>query len=312
MLPTDELPSKRPRLVSPTGPGTGANRAASPSPAPTPTRPLAPIFAPPVLPPPLPSTAAVSDLIKDRGSTFLAVAWACTAHPDRRAVRGHYPDAAHYVLAWRYLAPRAGRRAGDPQQAVFDAIEGAEDDGEQWAGRRVLRLMQQYHVMDVAVCMVRYYGGRLLGPVRFTHMEQVTLQALRKGGFVAQLSAPAPAPAPVTAAMGGSLPHASSPSTATAPVVAATAPAASGSASRSAAPPSAEHLRRLEALDHVVNMLRGIVAKRTKQLEVATASDAPRCERLLRAREMSVRTLKATIATLDARLAQAPSRSSPP
>ncbi|CAI9589905.1 unnamed protein product [Staurois parvus] len=50
-------------------------------------------------------------------------------------------------------------------------IQDCEDDGETAAGKRLLHLMQILDVKDVMVVVSRWYGGILLGPDRFKHIN---------------------------------------------------------------------------------------------------------------------------------------------
>ena len=56
---------------------------------------------------------------------------------------------------------------------------GHSDDGEQYAGKKLENLLWN---MDVAgsVVVARWYGGVMLGPVRFTHIEEVAKEAVRE------------------------------------------------------------------------------------------------------------------------------------
>lgn len=55
---------------------------------------------------------------------------------------------------------------------------GHDDDGEQWAGKRLENAMVEMDVQG-AICVARWYGGVLLGPVRFKHIEDVAKAAVR-------------------------------------------------------------------------------------------------------------------------------------
>lgn len=70
---------------------------------------------------------------------------------------------------------------------------GSEDDGEKYGGGRILKIMQREGVLDAVVVVSRWsvlirlvivkgsrlsrFGGTLLGPMRFTHIENCTLDA---------------------------------------------------------------------------------------------------------------------------------------
>lgn len=95
------------------------------------------------------------------------------AHLDPRR-RG----ATHDVHAWRVLELKRGRDGlGGPND--FGLEQGSDDDGERWAGERLLRVMQRLGAVDVLLVVSRWYGGVNLGPARFNHFEECAERALR-------------------------------------------------------------------------------------------------------------------------------------
>lgn len=50
-------------------------------------------------------------------------------------------------------------------------LQDCEDDGETAAGGRLLHLMEILNVRNVLVVVSRWYGGILLGPDRFKHIN---------------------------------------------------------------------------------------------------------------------------------------------
>lgn len=86
------------------------------------------------------------------------------------------------MVAWRRpsaqrtlgLGPATTSVAPKPVYAV-----GSDDDGEKYAGKRLERVLIDLDVEGVIV-VARWYGGILLGPVRFTHIEMVARDAIRK------------------------------------------------------------------------------------------------------------------------------------
>ncbi len=58
--------------------------------------------------------------------------------------------------------------------------EEKEDDGERWGGDRVLKVAQLEGASDVLVVVSRWYGGELLGPVRFEHIENAARASLQE------------------------------------------------------------------------------------------------------------------------------------
>lgn len=64
--------------------------------------------------------------------------------------------------------------------AAFNAEneEGFQDNGEFGAGHRVLKTIQDSKLYNVSVFVVREYGGRNLGPLRFNIFQNMALKAL--------------------------------------------------------------------------------------------------------------------------------------
>jgi hypothetical protein len=55
----------------------------------------------------------------------------------------------------------------------------SDDDGEKYAGKRLEKFLAEMDVEGVIV-VARWYGGVLLGPVRFAHIENVASQAIER------------------------------------------------------------------------------------------------------------------------------------
>ncbi|KAJ3412269.1 hypothetical protein HDV05_001028 [Chytridiales sp. JEL 0842] len=153
--------------------------------------------APPLIAAPTP--------ILDRYSKFVAhttrvrsprdverVIAAVNLHPDLQR-------ATHKIRAFRYLRLKPGFSNSDVERAIsrssagggvvdplsmWDIIEGFDDDGEQWAGEKLLKLLKAHGVCDCMVVVTRWFGGTQLGPVRFKHIENVALAALVQAGYV--------------------------------------------------------------------------------------------------------------------------------
>lgn len=69
-------------------------------------------------------------------------------------------SATHNIYAYRIYCE-------DKQTFLQDC----EDDGETAAGGRLLHLMEILNVRNVIVVVSRWYGGILLGPDRFKHIN---------------------------------------------------------------------------------------------------------------------------------------------
>jgi hypothetical protein len=109
-----------------------------------------------------------SELITDRKSKFRAYAAWTESVGDARAfvsfldsVDRRVGDATHRMLVWK-TAGTCGR----------------DDDGETGAGDRVLFLLDRLNLDNVAVCIVRWYGGIQLGADRFKHISNAAREAL--------------------------------------------------------------------------------------------------------------------------------------
>uniref|UniRef100_A0A3Q2Q4N3 Impact RWD domain protein n=1 Tax=Fundulus heteroclitus TaxID=8078 RepID=A0A3Q2Q4N3_FUNHE len=64
-------------------------------------------------------------------------------------------------------------------------LQDCEDDGETAAGGRVLHLLQILDVRNVMVVVSRWYGGILLGPDRFKHINNCARNILMEEGYLA-------------------------------------------------------------------------------------------------------------------------------
>ena len=63
-------------------------------------------------------------------------------------------------------------------------LQDYDDDGESAAGGRLLRLLTLVGAENVLVVVSRWYGGVLLGPARFTHINNAARQLLDECGYV--------------------------------------------------------------------------------------------------------------------------------
>lgn len=116
--------------------------------------------------PTLPHTATVSAPIEDRKSRFKGYFIPCRSLKDLAHYRSllhslpELADADHRIMAWN-----------------VDKSTGFDDDGEKWAGRRVLDILCADNDEGL-LCVARWYGGILLGPARFDHIEHVAADAV--------------------------------------------------------------------------------------------------------------------------------------
>ncbi|KAM9385558.1 protein IMPACT [Pholidichthys leucotaenia] len=66
-------------------------------------------------------------------------------------------------------------------------LQDCEDDGETAAGGRMLHLLQILDVRNVMVIVSRWYGGILLGPDRFKHINNCARNILVEEGYTASV-----------------------------------------------------------------------------------------------------------------------------
>ncbi|KAF9071645.1 ribosomal protein S5 domain 2-like protein [Rhodocollybia butyracea] len=134
---------------------------------------------------PLPQPRATSQEIRDRSSTFVATIFPirgpeeAKSHTEylRKVLHSTRP-ATHEVSAYRCMCLKPGKTGlGGPDD--FELKTGYDDDGEQWAGIKILKTMEAQAVLDAVVVCSRWYGGIMLGPVRFTHIETCTAEVCR-------------------------------------------------------------------------------------------------------------------------------------
>ncbi|XP_014668504.1 PREDICTED: protein IMPACT-like isoform X2 [Priapulus caudatus] len=81
--------------------------------------------------------------------------------------------ATHNIMAYRLF---------DAAKSSF--LQDCDDDGETAAGGRLLHLLQILDVRDVMVVVSRWYGGVLLGPDRFKHINNCARGILQQHGYV--------------------------------------------------------------------------------------------------------------------------------
>uniref|UniRef100_A0A672GT22 Impact RWD domain protein n=1 Tax=Salarias fasciatus TaxID=181472 RepID=A0A672GT22_SALFA len=84
-----------------------------------------------------------------------------------------FASATHNIYAFRIYCE-------DKQSFLHDC----EDDGETAAGGRLLHLLQILDVRNVMVVVSRWYGGILLGPDRFKHINNCARNILVEEGYV--------------------------------------------------------------------------------------------------------------------------------
>lgn len=119
-------------------------------------------------------------------STFQAHVARVGSVEEVRAVMGallrnrRVASATHNIMAYRVAGPREGM-----------LLQDCDDDGEAAAGGRLLHLLQVTGAVDVVAVVSRWFGGVLLGPMRFKHINNAARALLDSCGLIA--AAPSPA-----------------------------------------------------------------------------------------------------------------------
>ncbi|KAJ3061488.1 hypothetical protein HDU98_002614 [Podochytrium sp. JEL0797] len=126
--------------------------------------------------------------ILDRWSKFIGHAVRVTSRKDVTRVQAllkthaDFKSATHNIQAWRFLKLMANRTGDSPDDFVVE--DGWDEDGELAAGRKLWIMMRDMGACDCMVIVTRWYGGTQLGQVRFDHINNVGVAALRDGGFI--------------------------------------------------------------------------------------------------------------------------------
>ena len=124
---------------------------------------------------PPPEPEVVSKEIKDRGSVFIAHIYKASSQAEalrahsylKNVVHGQKKQAEHEIYAWRCMVPKHGKTGlGGPDD--FEVKSGSKDDGERFAGARVLKVMEAEGVIDAVVVVTRWSVLAALQPLLFS------------------------------------------------------------------------------------------------------------------------------------------------
>ncbi|KAI0691097.1 ribosomal protein S5 domain 2-type protein [Cytidiella melzeri] len=126
---------------------------------------------------PQPQAICTSQEIRDRGSIFVANIFRATSEDEARKAVAHLRNvvhgqrrATHEMFAWRCMVLKSGA-SGLNGPDDFELRYGNEDDGEKYGSGKIARVMQAEGILDAVVVVSRWYGGEMLGPARFAHIE---------------------------------------------------------------------------------------------------------------------------------------------
>ncbi|KAL9035343.1 MAG: hypothetical protein Q9214_006625, partial [Letrouitia sp. 1 TL-2023] len=116
-----------------------------------------------------------SSLILDRASTFCAL-FSPTLTAKHLQSLPELNSATHKIAAWRTpSAQRSLTPSSTTTKPLFST--GYSDDGERYGGKTLEKLLVALNVSG-AVVVGRYYGGVMLGPVRFEHIKNCATEAI--------------------------------------------------------------------------------------------------------------------------------------
>lgn len=139
-----------------------------------------------------------SSPITDRSSTFIAhfhphdTSKPNTSTSMTQTIKTFQNDQAfssadHRIAAWRRastqrtlvstLSGNANASANSNSNSNVTYTTNSDDDGEKYAGKRLEKVLVELNVQGTVI-VARWYGGVLLGPVRFTHIENVAREAI--------------------------------------------------------------------------------------------------------------------------------------
>lgn len=124
-----------------------------------------------------PDIKAIEDIsrsaaIYDRESKFYAI-YSPTLKPKELQSLDEIQSAMHKIVAFR-------RESN--QQSISKAklyVTGSDEDGEKWAGKKIEKVLEAAGVTGTCV-VARWYGGVMLGPVRFEHIEICAKEAIAR------------------------------------------------------------------------------------------------------------------------------------
>lgn len=119
---------------------------------------------------PISSHIFKSSPIEDRSSTFVAF-YSTTLAAKELQAHSEFKSASHRIAAWRKPCNQRALNA----QRLLDT--GHDDDGEKYGGKTLEKVLIEMQV-EGAVVVARWYGGVMLGPVRFDHIKNSARDAI--------------------------------------------------------------------------------------------------------------------------------------
>ncbi|WRT67222.1 uncharacterized protein IL334_004188 [Kwoniella shivajii] len=90
--------------------------------------------------------------------------------------RAREPD--HRIWACRTLTLKEGKD-GTGGEGDYQLLEASFDDNEKYGGQTILKTLRENNGIDVLSICCRWYGGEMIGPIRFQHISTTVLTSLR-------------------------------------------------------------------------------------------------------------------------------------
>ena len=115
---------------------------------------------------------STSPVIQDRSSRFIGL-YSPALTPKELRSRSDIQDATHRMAAWR----RPSSQRSLSSKPLLES--GHDDDGEKYGGKAIEKVMEAMNIQGTVV-VARWYGGVLLGPVRFDHIRDCARAAVSK------------------------------------------------------------------------------------------------------------------------------------
>ena len=117
---------------------------------------------------------ARSEHITDRSSKFIGYFSKTMSRVQLQALP-EIKSASHKMAAWR-----VGSKQKTLTQSGHTTIDvGYDEDGEKGSGWRLKRILEEGTIIGVIV-VARWYGGVMLGPKRWEHIEDVAKEAIAR------------------------------------------------------------------------------------------------------------------------------------
>ncbi|KAL9638653.1 MAG: hypothetical protein Q9164_001412 [Protoblastenia rupestris] len=123
-------------------------------------------------PSPVTLKAYKSSPVDDRSSRFIA-AYSPQLSAKELQDLPDFASATHRITAWR--RPSAQRSLSS--QPLLQV--GHNDDGEKYGGKTLEKVLANMNV-EGSIVVARWYGGVMLGPIRFDHIKNCAIEAISK------------------------------------------------------------------------------------------------------------------------------------